>query len=99
MRQNQFQAPAQTTTTPTKTIEKMFAAIMAKTDRQNEHYNQKFNNMQASISKLEVQMGQMASTMSQREQERFSSQPEVSPREHGQLKAITTLRSGGIIDH
>src|SRR3954468_21602474 len=74
-RQNQFQAPAQTATIPTKTIEGMFAAIMAK----NTTYDQKFNNMEASISKLEVQMGQMASTMSQREQGRFPSQPEVNP--------------------
>src|SRR4051812_32297070 len=66
-RQNQFQALAQTATIPTKTIEEMFAAIMAK----NTTYDQKFNNMEASISKLEVQMGQMASTISQREQERF----------------------------
>src|SRR3954471_5879813 len=41
----------------------------------------------------------MASTISQREQERFPSQPEVNPREHEQLKAITTLRSGKIIDN
>src|SRR5436190_1054415 len=73
----------------------MFAALMAKTI----NYDQKFNNMQASISKLEVQMGQMASTISQREQGRFPSQPEVNPREHEQLKAITTLRSGKIIDN
>src|SRR5438270_496725 len=55
--------------------------------------------MEASISKLEVQMGQMASTISQREQGRFPSQPDVNPRQHGKLKAITTLRSGRMIDN
>ena len=44
-------------------------------------------------------MGQMASTISQREQGRFPSQPEVNPREHEKLKAITSLRSGKIIDN
>src|SRR5438270_2941554 len=63
MRQNQFQAPAQTANTPTKTIKEMFAAIMGKTT----YYDQKFNNMETSISKLEIQMGQLANTMSQRE--------------------------------
>src|SRR3954463_3098343 len=42
-------------------------------------------------------MGQLASTMSQREQGRFPSQPEVNPRQHEELKAITTLRSGRMI--
>src|SRR3954468_15282547 len=55
--------------------------------------------MQASISKLEMQVGQLASTMSQREPGRFPSQPEVNPREHEHVKAITTLRSGRIIDN
>src|SRR4051812_28265936 len=104
------QAPNQMTTAPMKSIEDMFAAIMAKTDRQTEHYDQKLNNiqqtmnqtvqnMQTSISKLEVQVGQLANTMSQREQGRFPSQPEVNPRQHEELKAITTLRSGRMIDN
>src|SRR5436190_20766860 len=50
MRQNQFQAPAQTATAPTKSIEYMFAAIMAKTDRQTEHYDQKLNNIQQTMN-------------------------------------------------
>src|SRR2546430_13634156 len=95
MRQNQFQAPAQTANTPTKNIEEMFAAIMGKTTV----YDQKFNNMEAALSKLEIQVGQLANNMNQREPGRFSSQPEVNPRRHEELKAITTLRSGRMIDN
>src|SRR3954465_5776551 len=95
MRQNQFQAPAQTANTPTKNIEEMFAAIMGKTTV----YDQKFNNMEAALSKLEIQVGQLANNMNQREPGRFPSQPEVNPREHEHVKAITTLRSGKIVDN
>src|SRR5436190_19841896 len=59
IRQNQFQAPVQTATTSTKTIEEMFAAIIAKTTTND----QKLNNMEASITKSENQMGQLARTM------------------------------------
>src|SRR5436189_1971690 len=95
MRQNQFQAPAQTANNPTKNIEEMFAAIMSKTTV----YDQKFTNMEASLSELKMQVGQLASNMSQREPGRFPSQPEVNPREHEHAKAITTLRSGKIVDN
>src|SRR3954468_11296594 len=37
--------------------------------------------------------------MSQREQGRFPTQPEVNPRQHEELKAITTLRSDRMIDN
>src|SRR3954465_10048009 len=37
--------------------------------------------------------------MSQREPVRFPSQPEVNPPEHEHAKAITTLRSGKIVDN
>ena len=94
-RRRQFQPPAQAANTPTKTIEEMFAAIMAKTTI----YDKKFNNVEASIKKLEIQMGQLASTVNQREPGRFPSQPEVNPREHEHAKAITTLRSGRLIDN
>src|SRR3954466_14442926 len=73
----------------------MFAAIMGKTTV----YDQKFNNMEAALSKLEIQVGQLANNMNQREQGRFPSQPEVNPREHEHVKAVTTLRSGRIIDN
>src|SRR5436189_5775840 len=95
MRQNQFQAPAQTANTPTKNIEEMFAAIMGKTTV----YDQKFNNMEAALSKLEIQVGQLANNMNQQEPGRFPSQPEVNPREPEHVKDITNLRSGRIIEN
>src|SRR3954470_13160468 len=77
----------------------MFAAFMTQTHQQSEENKQTFKTMQASIAKLEMQVGQLANTMSQRETGRFPSQPEVNPREHEQAKAITTLRSGRLIDN
>src|SRR4051812_24701690 len=97
MRQGQFQAPTQAITAPTK-LEEMFAAFMTQTSQQNAENKQTFKNIQASISKLEMQVGQLANNMSHREPGRFPSQPEVNPREHEHVKTITTLRSGRIID-
>src|SRR3954463_14141311 len=59
MRQGQFQAPTLDTTAPTK-LEEMFAAFMTQTRQQNEENKQTFKTMQASISKLEMQVGQLA---------------------------------------
>src|SRR3954462_9123033 len=95
MRQGQFQAPTQNATASTKNIEEMFAAIMGKTTV----YDQKFANMEAALSELKMQVGQLASTMNQREPGRFPSQAEVNPQQHEELKAITTLRSGRMIDN
>src|SRR3954471_8118215 len=98
LRQGQFQALTQDTTAPTK-LEEMFAAFMTQTHQQSEENKQTFKTMQASISELKMQVGQLASNMSQREPGRFPSQPEVNPREHEHAKAITTLRSGKIVDN
>src|SRR3954463_2317177 len=77
----------------------MFAAFRTQTRQQSEENKQTFKTMQASISELKMQVGQLASNMSQREPGRFPSQPEVNPREHEHAKAITTLRSGKIVDN
>src|SRR5436190_12270487 len=98
MRQGQFQVPTQDTTAPTK-LEEMFAAFMTQTRQQSEENKQTFKTMQASISELKMQVGQLASNMNQREPGRFPSQLEVNPREHEHVKAITTIRSGRIIDN
>src|SRR2546430_12501443 len=55
MRQGQFQTPTQDTTAPTK-LEEMFAAFMTQTGQQNAENKQTFKNIQASISKLEMQV-------------------------------------------
>lgn len=55
------------------------------------------------ISKLEVQVGQIANALNEREQGRFPSQPLVNLRgqfeKHETMKAVITLRSGKKIDN
>ena len=60
------------------------------------------------IAKLEIQMGQLATSLSEREKGKFPSQPVANPKRqyeigsnshHEQAKAITTLRSGRIVDN
>ncbi|XP_068319665.1 uncharacterized protein [Pyrus communis] len=54
-------------------------------------------NQQASIGKLEVQVGYIASALNEREIGKFPSQPKVNPNNQEHSKAIT-LRSGKIIE-
>ena len=62
------------------------------------------SNVQA-ISKLEVQMSQLANTLCEREKNNFPSQPEVNPRfpinqrPHDNVNAIISLRSGTQVDN
>ena len=62
------------------------------------------SNVQA-ISKLEVQMSQLANTLCEREKNKFPSQPEVNPRfpinqrPHENVNAIISLRSGTQVDN
>jgi hypothetical protein len=61
-----------------------------------------------SIAKLETQMGQMANTLNRREEGKLPSQPLVNPKglyrvnatsHMKQVQAITTLRSGKLVDN
>ncbi|CAB4263729.1 unnamed protein product [Prunus armeniaca] len=51
------------------------------------------------LSKFEVQLGQIATTLNRivSAQGQFPSQMEANPRNHKQIQAITTLRSGKVI--
>ena len=60
------------------------------------------------IAKLELQMGQLATSLNEREKEKFPSQAVANPKgqfesgassHHEQAKAITTLRSGRTVDN
>jgi hypothetical protein len=53
------------------------------------------------ISKLEVQMGQLANHLGDRDKGKFPSQPVTNPKAHGQEHAIgiVTLRSGRQVDN
>jgi uncharacterized coiled-coil protein SlyX len=66
------------------------------------------NSHSQSIAKLETQMGQMANTLNRREEGKLPSQPVVNPKglymvnatSHlEQVQAITTLRSGKLVDN
>ncbi|XP_038719828.1 uncharacterized protein LOC120012477 [Tripterygium wilfordii] len=67
--------------------------FMQKVTQQNSKYDQQFSNTQASIQKLEVQVGQIAKQLSERVPGRLPSQAEINPKDKEQLNAITT-RSG-----
>ncbi|WOG95312.1 hypothetical protein DCAR_0414626 [Daucus carota subsp. sativus] len=62
------------------------------------------SNVQA-VSKLEVQLSQLASALCEREKNKFPSQPEVSPkfplnqRPPENVNAIISLRSGNLVDN
>ncbi|KAL6293979.1 hypothetical protein ACE6H2_002121 [Prunus campanulata] len=56
-------------------------------------------NLQNAVNKLEVQVGQIASSMSNRAPGTFPSQTEVNPRHHEQVKAVHILRSGKQVDN
>jgi hypothetical protein len=70
--------------------------------------HQTVNSHSQSIAKLETQMGQMANTLNRREEGKLPSQPVVNPKglymvnatSHlEQVQAITTLRSGKLVDN
>ncbi|KAI5351553.1 hypothetical protein L3X38_004444 [Prunus dulcis] len=56
-------------------------------------------NLQNAVNKLEVQVGQIASSMSNRASGTFPSQTEVNPRHQEHAKAIHILRSGKQVDN
>ncbi|XP_034203540.1 uncharacterized protein LOC117618018 [Prunus dulcis] len=56
-------------------------------------------NLQNAVNKLEVQVGQIASSLSNRASGTFPSQTEVNPRHHEQVKAVHILRSGKQVDN
>jgi hypothetical protein len=51
------------------------------------------------IQRLEAQMGQMAKELSERKRGEFPSQTIPNPRRHEQVNAVTSLRSGKVIDN
>ncbi|CAL2277618.1 unnamed protein product [Prunus armeniaca] len=56
-------------------------------------------NLQNAVNKLEVQVGQIASSMSNRASGTFPSQTTVNPRHHEQVKAVHILRSDKKVDN
>ncbi|CAL8090105.1 unnamed protein product [Prunus armeniaca] len=56
-------------------------------------------NLQNAVNKLEVQVGQIASSLSKRASETFPSQTKVNPRHQKHAKAVHILRSGKQVDN
>ncbi|KAI5338678.1 hypothetical protein L3X38_017950 [Prunus dulcis] len=56
-------------------------------------------NLQNAVNKLEVQVGQIASSLSNKASGTFPSQTEVNPRHYEQVKAVHILRSGKQVDN
>ncbi|KAL6219676.1 hypothetical protein ACLB2K_007435 [Fragaria x ananassa] len=77
----------------TPTLEEMMAAFVRNQAKQDE----KINILTQGMSKLEVQMRQLANELSQRKQGVFPSQVENNPRH--EVKAITILRSGRQVEN
>ena len=88
--------------------ESQFATILSKLDdmsSKSKGIEEIVHTHTQSLAKLEMQMGQLANTMNQREKGKLPSQPEQNPKNvhypstssggpHTQTNAITTLRSG-----
>ncbi|XP_021799895.1 uncharacterized protein LOC110744239 [Prunus avium] len=83
-----FQQQMQPSSEPKKPALEDIIAQFVQTSQQNQ------NTMQASITKLETQVGQLATIVHERAQGTFPSQPEINPRKSEHAKAIRTLRSG-----
>ncbi|XP_021801421.1 uncharacterized protein LOC110745609, partial [Prunus avium] len=82
----------------------MLSQLLKKSDRYEQEVaslKQSQSVLEKSQSKFEVQLGQIATTLNrlERTQGQFPSQTEANPRNHDQVQAITTLRSGKVIDN
>ncbi|XP_070679073.1 uncharacterized protein [Malus domestica] len=78
-------------------VEDLIAQLATNTNNFIQATQTTLQNQQASIGKLEVQVGQIASALNEREIGRFPSQPEVNPKNQEHIKVIT-LRSGKTIE-
>ncbi|CAN6713111.1 unnamed protein product [Malus baccata var. baccata] len=78
-------------------VEDLIAQLATNTNNFIQATQTTLQNQQASIGKLEVQVGQIASALNEREIGRFPSQPEVNPKNQEHIKAIS-LRSGKTIE-
>ncbi|KAI5335535.1 hypothetical protein L3X38_025668 [Prunus dulcis] len=101
-----FQQPYQTPPTQHEdpSIKEILSQLLKKLDRYEQEVaslKQSQSVLEKSQSKCEVRLGQIATTLNrlERTQGQFPSQTEANPRNHDQVQAITTLRSGKVIDN
>nr|XP_028944591.1 LOW QUALITY PROTEIN: uncharacterized protein LOC114819587 [Malus domestica] len=94
--QNQFQnfQPK-----PATTLEDTVKLLAQNTLQFQQATNSTFQQHSAALTKMETQLGQIADALNQREIGKFPSQPVMLQRNQEQAKAITTLRSGKVINN
>ncbi|CAN6566345.1 unnamed protein product [Malus baccata var. baccata] len=94
--QNQFQnfQPK-----PATTLEDTVKLLAQNTLQFQQATNSTFQQHSAALTKMETQLGQIADALNQREVGKFPSQPVMLQRNQEQAKAITTLRSGKVINN
>ncbi|XP_070661789.1 uncharacterized protein [Malus domestica] len=80
-------------------LEDQMTKLAATTQTFMEGSNQRFQNIEASIKSLELQFGQLAAQISDREKGRFPSQMMYNPRGTEDCCAIRTLRCGKSYDN
>ncbi|KAB2600241.1 hypothetical protein D8674_010512 [Pyrus ussuriensis x Pyrus communis] len=84
---------------PATTLEDTVKLLAQNTLQFQHSTNSTFQQHSAALTKMETQLGQIADALNQREVGKFPSQPVILQRNQEQAKAITTLRSGKVIDN
>ncbi|KAM1495945.1 hypothetical protein ACFXTO_030606 [Malus domestica] len=100
--QQPYQAPPIQQEDPS--IKDMLSQLLKKTDRYEQEVvslRQSQTVLEKAQSNFEIQLGQIATTLNklERAQGQFPSQTEINPRNNEHVMAITTLRSGKMIDN
>ncbi|KAB2611126.1 hypothetical protein D8674_019158 [Pyrus ussuriensis x Pyrus communis] len=84
---------------PATTLEDTVKLLAQNTLQFQHTTNSTLQQHSAALTKMETQLGQIADALNQREVGKFPSQPVILQRNQEQAKAITTLRSGKVIDN
>ncbi|XP_034213009.1 uncharacterized protein LOC117625579 [Prunus dulcis] len=84
---------------PATTLEDTVKMLAQNTVQFQQTTNSTLQQHSAALTKMETQLGQIADALSQREPEKFPSQPVILQRNQEQAKAVITLRSGKVINN
>ncbi|KAB2595254.1 hypothetical protein D8674_017561 [Pyrus ussuriensis x Pyrus communis] len=84
---------------PKPTLEDTVKLLAQNTLQFQQTTNSTLQQHSAALTKMETQLGQIADALSQREVGKFPSQPVILQRNQEQAKAITTLKSGKVINN
>ncbi|KAI5339036.1 hypothetical protein L3X38_018308 [Prunus dulcis] len=84
---------------PATTLEDTVKMLAQNTVQFQQTTNSTLQQHSAALTKMETQLGQIADALSQREPEKFPSQPVILQRNQEQAKAVITLRSDKVINN